>query len=31
MADGVYCDIISGGRTADGSACAGDTVTVSGG
>ncbi len=31
MPDGVYCDIISGARTADGSDCTGGTVTVSGG
>ncbi len=31
MPDGVYCDIITGQRTADGSACTGDTITVSGG
>lgn len=31
MPDGVYCDVISGQRTADGTACTGDTVTVSGG
>jgi hypothetical protein len=31
MPDGLYCDIINGGRTADGSACTGDTVTVNGG
>lgn len=31
MPDGVYCDVISGERTADGSACTGNTVTVSGG
>jgi hypothetical protein len=31
MSDGVYCDVISGQRTADGSACTGNSVTVSGG
>lgn len=30
MAAGVYCDVISGQRTADGSACTGGTVTVNG-
>ena len=28
LAEGVYCDVISGQRTADGSACTGGTVTV---
>lgn len=31
MPDGVYCDVISGQRTADGTACTGNSVTVSGG
>jgi len=31
LPDGVYCDVISGQRTADGTACTGGTVTVSGG